>query len=116
MLRCSYGLTANDQLGGERFLYLDYIDINGNEGLKGNPDLVAEKMKKQNYGVDLGLFNELTVSFDWYKSLCDNMLVSSAGLVPEYQGTALSNYPKTNSGKMENKGFEVQVMYNKQLK
>lgn len=114
-LRASYGLTANDQLGGERFLYLDYIDINGNEGLKGNPDLVAEKMKKQNYGVDLGLFNELTVSFDWYKSLCDNMLVSSAGLVPEYQGTALSNYPKTNSGKMENKGFEVQVMYNKQL-
>ena len=52
-LRASYGLTANDQLGGERFLYLDYIDINGNEGLKGNPDLVAEKMKKQNYGVDL---------------------------------------------------------------
>ena len=33
-LRASYGLTANDQLGGERFLYLDYIDINGNEGLK----------------------------------------------------------------------------------
>ena len=32
-LRASYGLTANDQLGGERFLYLDYIDINGNEVL-----------------------------------------------------------------------------------
>ena len=43
------------------------------------------------------------------------MLVSSAGPVPEYQGTALSNYPKTSAGKMENKGFEVQVMYNKQL-
>ena len=108
-LRASYGITANDQLGGERFLYLDYIDVSGNEGLKGNPDLMAEKMKKQNYGFDLGLFNELTISFDWYKSLCDNMLVSSAGLVPEYQGTVLSNYPKTNTGKMENHGFEIEA-------
>lgn len=114
-LRASYGITANDQLGGERFLYLDYIDVSGNEGLKGNPDLMAEKMKKQNYGFDLGLFNELTISFDWYKSLCDNMLVSSAGLVPEYQGTVLSNYPKTNTGKMENHGFEIEAMYDKKI-
>ena len=114
-LRASYGITANDQLGGERFLYLDYIDVNGNEGLKGNPELMAEKMKKQNYGLDFGLFNELTVSLDWYKSLCDNMLVSSAGLVPEYQGTSLSNYPKTNTGKMENQGFEIEAMYHKKL-
>ena len=48
---------------GNDFLYLDYIDVSGNEGLKGNPDLMAEKMKKQNYGFDLGLFNELTISF-----------------------------------------------------
>lgn len=114
-LRASYGITANDQLGDQRFLYLDYIDVNGNEGLKGNPELTAEKMKKQNYGLDLGLFNELTVSFDWYKSLCDNMLVSSAGLVPEYQGTPLSNYAKTNTGKMENHGFEIEVMYDKKI-
>lgn len=114
-LRASYGITANDQLGGERFLYLDYIDVSGNEGLKGNPDLMAEKMKKQNYGFDLGLFNELTISFDWYKSLCDNMQVSSAGLVPEYQGTVLSNYPKTNTGKMENHGFEIEAMYDKKI-
>lgn len=76
---------------------------------------MAEKMKKQNYGFDLGLFNELTISFDWYKSLCDNMLVSSAGLVPEYQGTVLSNYPKTNTGKMENHGFEIEAMYDKKI-
>ncbi len=97
-LRGSYGITANDQLGGDRFLYLEYIDINGNEGLKGNPNLTAEKMKKQNYGFDLGLFNELTVSFDWYKSLCDNMLINSSGTIPEYQGVSLNNYPRTNWG------------------
>ncbi|WP_175628641.1 SusC/RagA family TonB-linked outer membrane protein [Bacteroides acidifaciens] len=114
-LRASYGITANDQFGGERFLYLDYIDVNGNEGLKGNPNLTAEKMKKQNYGFDLGLFNELTVSFDWYKSLCDNMLINSAGTIPEYQGVSLGNYPRTNWGKMENHGFEVEAMYAKRL-
>ena len=114
-LRASYGITANDQLGGDRFLYLDYIDINGNEGLKGNPNLTAEKMKKQNYGFDLGLFNELTVSFDWYKSLCDNMLINSSGTIPEYQGVSLNNYPRTNWGKMENHGFEVEAMYEKRL-
>ena len=43
------------------------------------------------------------------------MLVSSAGLVPEYQGTVLSNYPKTNTGKMENHGFEIEAMYDKKI-
>lgn len=114
-LRASYGIVANDQLGEERFLYLDYIDVNGNEGLKGNPYLMAEKMEKQNYGFDLKLFDELSVSFDWYKSLCNNMLVSSSGAIPEYQGTKLSNYPKTNTGKMENHGFEVEAMYDKNI-
>ena len=72
------------------------MDVKGNEGLKGNPLLSAEKMKKQNYGFDLGLFKGVTISFDWYKSICDNMLVSSGELVPEYQGIALENYPKLN--------------------
>lgn len=114
-LRASYGITANDQLGGARILYIDYIDVNGNEGLKGNPGLSAEKMKKQNYGFDLGLFHQLTISFDWYKSLCDNMLVSSSGTIPSYQGVALGNYPKTNGGRMENQGYEIEAMYAKQI-
>lgn len=42
-LRASYGITANDQLGNVRFLYLDYLDVNGNEGLRGNPLLRAER-------------------------------------------------------------------------
>lgn len=114
-LRASYGISANDQLGNDRFLYLDDIAVDGTERMKGNPELMAEKTKKQNYGFDLGLFNEFTVSFDWFKSICDNMLVSSAGFVPEYQGTPLGYYPKTNTGKMENKGYEIEVMYNKDI-
>ncbi len=110
-IRASYGITANDQLGGVRFLYLDYIDINGTEGLKGNPLLTAEKMKKQNYGFDLTVLHGLDISFDWYKSVCDNMLVNSAGRVPIYQGVNLGNYPRTNDGKMESHGYEISANY-----
>ncbi|MDR1865338.1 MAG: SusC/RagA family TonB-linked outer membrane protein, partial [Bacteroidales bacterium] len=112
-LRASYGITANDQLGDARFLYLDYIDSGGNEGLRGNPELSAEKVKKQNYGIDLGLFEQFTVGFDYYTHKVDNMLISSSGTTPIYQGIPLSNYPKLNNGRMENKGFELEAGYNK---
>lgn len=114
-LRASYGVMANDQLGSSRLAYYDYISVNGSEGLMGNPILEAERVKRQNYGIDLGLFNELTLSVDFYKSLCDNVLVSSSGLIPEYQGTPLGNYPKTNTGKMKNHGVEIEAVYEKRL-
>jgi TonB-linked SusC/RagA family outer membrane protein len=114
-LRASYGIVANDQLNGPRFLYLDYIDSQGNEGLKGNPSLSAEKIKKQNYGFDLGLLNQFTLGFDYYVYKVDNMLVSSNSTVPNYQGISLGNYPRLNNGVMENKGFEIELGYDKHL-
>ncbi len=111
-LRASYGISANDNLGSTRFLYMDDIRTDNNfEGTIGNPKLEAEKMKMWNFGLDFGLFNALNVTFDYFDQQCDNMLVSSSGLVPIYQGTALDYYPKTNTGKMTNKGFEVGVDY-----
>lgn len=114
-LRTSYGVSASDQLGDARFLYLDYIDQYGNEGLRGNPKLSAEKIKKQNYGIDLGLVNALSVSFDYFIHNADNMLVSSIGTIPTLQGIPLSNYPKLNNGKMENKGYEIELKYDGQF-
>lgn len=114
-LRASYGITANDQLGNVRFLYLDYLDVNGNEGLRGNPLLRAEKMKKQNYGVDLAVLKGLHVSFDWYKSICDNMLINSSGNIPIYQGVPLDQYPRTNDGRMESHGYEITANYAKTI-
>jgi len=114
-LRGTYGINANDQLGTTRFMYLDYYSTNGTEGLKGNPELAAEKIKKQNYGIDLGLLNDFTVRFDYFLENCDNMLVNSSGVIPIYQGIGLENYPKLNNGKMKNKGFEASLLYNKQI-
>ncbi|MDR1103035.1 MAG: SusC/RagA family TonB-linked outer membrane protein [Tannerella sp.] len=112
-LRASYGINANDQLGDTRFMYLDYYDTAGNEGLKGNPSLSAEKIKKQNYGIEAGLLDAFTVQFEYFINKCDNMLVNSAGTIPYYQGIALNNYPKLNNGRMENKGFEASLLYRK---
>jgi TonB-linked SusC/RagA family outer membrane protein len=114
-LRASYGINANDQLGDARFMYLDYYDSAGNEGLKGNPFLTAEKIKKQNYGLDFSLLHDLTFHLDYFTHRTDNMLISSDGITPVYQGIALSNYPKLNNGVMKNAGFEASVMYQKQI-
>ena len=112
-LRASYGITANDQMGDARFLYLDNIRSNGTELERGNPDLAAEKIKKMNLGVDLGLLNMFTLGFDYFKNNVDNMLVNSSFTIPEYQGIPLSYYPKLNNGKMESKGFELSLSFNK---
>ncbi|MDR1524437.1 MAG: SusC/RagA family TonB-linked outer membrane protein [Tannerella sp.] len=114
-LRVSYGISANDQLGNDRFLYSDYITSNGFEGLRGNPELSAEKLKKQNYGIDLNIFRGISLSFDYWLQRCDNMLVNSSGFIPSFQGIPLSYYPKLNNGKMKNRGFELTVGYQKQL-
>ncbi|MCK3683463.1 SusC/RagA family TonB-linked outer membrane protein [Maribellus sp. YY47] len=114
-LRASYGLTANDQIGGSRFLYLDNIRSSGEEKERGNPDLSPEKIKKLNLGLDLGLLNMFTIGVDYFKDKVDNMLVNSSSTIPVYQGIPLGYYPKLNNGKMENKGYEISVGFNKQF-
>lgn len=125
-LRVSAGQTANDQLGGGRFLYTDNLINGGNryienlnymitEYQKGNPDLTAEKIFKQNYGVDITVFKDFSLSFDYFISNTDNMLINTIGMIPAFSGLTSSIYPPTNSGKMKNKGFEIGVNYFKEI-
>src|SRR5690606_40527321 len=73
-LRAAYGISANDQFpGGGSFLYMDYFGSDGSEQLIGNPNLSAEKMQMQNYGIDLGLFNSLSISFDYFNVRNNNI-------------------------------------------
>jgi TonB-linked SusC/RagA family outer membrane protein len=114
-IRASYGITANDQIGNSRFLYLDNIRSDGSELERGNPELSAEKIKKTDIGLDLGLLNMFTLNFDYFYHTLDNMLITGSSTVPAYQGVPLSYYPKLNAGAMENKGFEIALSFNKQL-
>lgn len=114
-LRASYGITGNDVISGSRFLYMDYVTYSGGEGLRGNPNLEAEKIKGVNLGFDAKVLGSLSLSFDWFRHRCDNLLISSSESVPIYQGVALNYYPLTNSGSMENHGYEVSATYSGKL-
>jgi TonB-linked SusC/RagA family outer membrane protein len=112
-LRASYGINANDQLGGNRFLYLDKYDAYGNEAQKGNPKVTAEKIRKMNVGTDFALFRDLAFRFDYYRAYTNTMLIDASIPMPSYSGILV--YPKLNAGEMENRGFEASVRYQKQL-
>ncbi|WP_354334744.1 SusC/RagA family TonB-linked outer membrane protein [Pedobacter sp. CG_S7] len=125
-LRASYGKTANDQSGLGRFAYADNVSVAGggpigslqyiiNEGQVGNPNIQAEISTKQNYGLDLGLFNVFSVSVDVFKERMNNMAVQALSAVPLYQGVPLNFYPSTNSGIFENQGYEITVNYTKAI-
>jgi len=125
-LRASYGKTANDQNGRPRFSYLDNVTVTGggpigylqymiNELQVGNPFIQAEISTKQNYGIDLGLFNALSLSVDVFRENMNNMIVSSVSTVPLYQGVPLNYYPSINAGTFKNEGFEISANYKKPL-
>ena len=121
-LRASYGKVGNDKIGTARFLYIDNNQMgagplgslgNGRgiaQGLLGNPTLQWEEATKQNYAIDLGIKNNLEVSFDYYRENRSNILITR-GLVPALGGVRTSNLPKANMGIVHNQGFEIEFKY-----
>ncbi len=126
-IRGSYGKTANDQNGlPYRFLYMDDVRLTGGgpigslqylvtENLRGDERISAEVSTKVNGGIDIGLFNALTITADIFNEKVDNMIVPAIGTIPSYQGIPLANYPSLNEGKFKNQGFEISVNYNKEF-
>ncbi|MEC5144790.1 TonB-dependent receptor [Chitinophaga sp. 212800010-3] len=124
-LRASYGKVGNDKLGtSDRFLYLSDITVGGgplpslgggiNQGLLANPRITWETAKKQNYGIDLELFGDLGITFDYFLENRSDILYSR-GTVPQLQGVPLNNIPKLNLGVVDNKGFEIELNYHKNI-
>lgn len=126
-IRGSYGTVGNDRLSSLRFLYLDNIQVGGNgysasldfgqriqENLLRNPNLQWEVAKKANVAVELGLFNQLSLSVDLYSEKRDNIL-RTRGTVPALNGLPLNTLPPVNLGVIENRGYEVELTYRKRL-
>lgn len=130
-LRGSYGKVGNDKMGGGRFLYLDkmyYSNGQGNnfylnslsngyyidEGLIGNKDLGWEVAVKKNYGIEIQLFQTINLNFDYFVENRDRILITRS-MVPELQGVEIGNIPKTNMGKVDNHGFEIEADFRKML-
>ena len=123
-LRASYGRLGNDQLNGAyggSYRYQSFVNPNANYVLGGSiqngsivttfasPNIRWEDRRTTNVGIDLGLLeNRLTLGADYYVSQTYNALIA-----PDLQiafGNAGSN-PFRNLGKVENRGFELQLGY-----
>ncbi len=131
-LRVSYGVVGNDLVSGsERFLYLPdvYSANNGNyynfgidssqkvvaaeESKKGNPNVTWETAAKQNYGVDLYLFDDrLKTTFDYFIEHRKDILLSRK-ILPGFLSVEL---PTMNLGKVDNKGYEISVKWEDKVK
>ena len=127
-LRGSYGLVGNDKIGSSRWLYLSdyssggnyYFGVNPqngggfNENVIGNPNVTWEKSEKANIGIDASFFsNSLQITYDIFRELRSDIL-TQPGTIPSYVG--VSNIAPRNTGKVLNRGMEIEVKYNKRWK
>lgn len=128
--RGSFGWVGNDQIGNssDRFFYLSNVNLNdGNYSanfgeLNGynrpgvsisryaNDQISWERSKQINIGVDLKLFNAVTIVVDAFKQTRSNILQTRSNIGSTL---GLSVTPSTNFGEAESKGLDMSITYNK---
>jgi TonB-linked SusC/RagA family outer membrane protein len=134
-LRGSYGIIGSDETGLEsgaaHFLYIDNILLTENNyyfrtgedlsyELKG-PRVIEyavagatwEKVKKLDIGIDMELFNSLSITADFFYDRRYDILLKREAW-PESLGYYTAK-PWANRGKVNNKGFEISANYNKAI-
>ena len=126
-VRFSYGQIGDDGFTNQRWLYVTEWEAdsnvpmanNGNnsnyirykEKKLGNPDIHWETVTKMNFGIDYGFFNNLIAgSVEFFKDKRDDCVVMSSTTTPSYFGTSTA---PLNKGKVESKGFEVDMRIRK---
>jgi len=129
-LRYSYGLIGNDQIGTayDRFFYLS--EVNMNDGGRGatfgqeyntryngitinryaNPYISWEKSYKQNFALELGLWNELSIIAEYFTEKRDNILMTRSS-IPNTMG--LTATPRANVGEASGEGVDMTLEYQK---
>jgi TonB-linked SusC/RagA family outer membrane protein len=133
-IRGSYGLVGSDETGtsagASHFLYENSVSMSGGmtyrTGYTGNtartgPSVTSyavqdahwERAKELDLGVDLEMFEQLNVTFDWYYNQRERILMKRASF-PKSLGYATS-VPWSNIGKVDNTGIELSLKWKKQL-
>ncbi|RIV70464.1 SusC/RagA family TonB-linked outer membrane protein [Flagellimonas aequoris] len=112
-LRASYGVTGNAAIALNSYQALLNFDSDYNgegasyPGSFGNNDLSWETSNTLDLGIDFGLFqNRVSGSFAYYNRESKDLLLN----VPLSLTTGFSSQTR-NIGRMENKGFEVEVNF-----
>ncbi|MCK3684790.1 TonB-dependent receptor [Maribellus sp. YY47] len=129
-LRYSYGLIGNDQIGSayDRFFYLSEVnmDDSGRAAVFGeeyntryngitinryaNPYISWEKSYKQNFALEIGLWNELNIIAEYFTEKRDNILMTRSS-IPNTMG--LTATPRANVGEASGKGVDMTLEYQK---
>lgn len=129
-LRYSYGLIGNDQIGSayDRFFYLSELNMDdgGRAAVFGteystryngitinryaNPSITWEKSYKQNYALELGLWNELSLIAEYFTEKRTNILMDRSS-IPSTMG--LTATPRANVGEASGKGVDLTLEYQK---
>lgn len=125
-IRGSHGLTGNDS-NIDYYQKMSFFEKTGSyligdklssypnyrEGALGNPDIVSEKTRKSDIGVDGNFFNNhLTLTLDAFYEKTTGIIVDLS-TIPSLLGAL--TIPTGNAGAVENKGFEVQGSYNNHI-
>ena len=130
-VRASYGKVGNDQLPGDRWLFLPTINENGNgftmgesggnggTGMAmGRPENLAfswEEETKLDVGIELTLFNSLRIQADYFDSHRTGILMTR-GTLPGYAGMQEGGkLPFVNVGETRNRGVDMSLEWNQQF-
>ena len=122
-LRFSHGEVGNDQIGGDRFLYLTKMDQNweqvyyfGQDQIRwpgiieskiGYNNVTWETAVKTNLGLDLGLWKDrFSLQMDFFYEKRKGILMQRQS-VPTGAGFLAASVLWGNLGKAENKGFDA---------
>ncbi|MBQ1649202.1 MAG: SusC/RagA family TonB-linked outer membrane protein, partial [Bacteroidales bacterium] len=128
-LKGTYGLVGNDQIGSssDRFFYMSDITMNDSNrkyswgenynytqnGISinryGNDKITWEVAKKMNLGVELGFFDELEISAEYYTEYRTNILMSRAD-IPSSMGLLVD--VKSNIGEASGNGIDLSADWN----
>ena len=123
-LRGSYGLAGNfltrgvydyqSTISGNQIYEFDQASATGSAGYTiramSNPNIKWETTHMANVGLDLGfLNNKVTLTAEYFNSRTKDMILSRP--IPVSFG--YDTPPTANLGEVENKGFELQLGYNK---
>jgi TonB-linked SusC/RagA family outer membrane protein len=123
-LRVGYGVVGNDRIGSyNSYTQFAYSENNASYGMNGsngsisnvgfsqstfgNPDVKWETTTTTNFGIDAGLFNNLSVTLDLWQRNTKDMLYRKQ--LPLVLGTATRPY--INIGEMKNTGFDFTLGY-----
>lgn len=126
-IRGSMGEIGNDQIGGDRrFAYNSEMAWTGGyhfgstgqqwrggiaTGHPGNPNVSWESAIKQNIGIELGLFNKLTINADYFSEKREGIYILQES-VPSVVGVNVQQY--VNLGRMKNQGVDASFEFSHQ--